>query len=376
MKFVCSVCGKTYGADELVISCSCGGYLKLAFPFQTLKKKDIVTSDHSLWRYEKALPFPKSEIFASLGEGMTPLVQAKLNGVSLLFKTDYVMPTGSFKDRGAVMVINYLKKHGAARIVNDSSGNAAASYAGYCAVAELACDIFVPADTSDGKLTQIEMYGARVTKVPGTRDDVTIAAKKAAEESKGTAIYANHSWHPLFLQGTKTLAYEIWEQMGWDVPDNVIVPFGGGSSLIGLYYGFSELLSAGEITNIPRLYAIQSQNCNPLYAIYIGKEDSAQCLPTLAEGLALAKPVKRYEACDIVRKTKGAVEVVSEEEIVTGLRLAAKVGFYVEPTTAVAIAGTIRLLQNKVIQADEKTVVLLTGSGLKATDKIASVMKS
>jgi threonine synthase len=321
-----------------------------------------------LWRYRKALPIGENDTVISLGEGMTPLVKTNLGG--LLFKVDFLMPTGSFKDRGAALLINHLKKLGIKKVINDSSGNAAAAYAAYCAAAGLECHIFSPASTSVGKLVQIQMYGAKITLVTGAREQVTIAAKEEAKKQEGEAVYAGHNIHPLFPEGCKTLAYEVWEQLRYRVPDNIVVPFGGGSAMFGFYKGFSELLSVGEISRMPRMFVIQASNCNPLFSLFIGKEESAQCVPTLAEGISIAQPIKKVEAVAAVRKTHGSVEAVSEAEILEALRAAAKAGFYVEPTTAATIAGALRLQKTGVISAAETTVVLLTGNGLKATDKI------
>lgn len=370
MFHTCYDCGNTYPVDGLVLACSCGGYLKA--PARPLRKQDIVTDDPTLWRYRKALPVGAEDAVISLGEGMTPLVRTNLGG--LLFKCDSLMPTGSFKDRGAALVINHLKKLGIKRIINDSSGNAAAAYAAYCAAAGLECHIFAPAATSAGKLVQIQMYGATITKVAGARDQVTLAAQAEAQRQEGEAVYAGHNIHPLFPEGCKTAAYEIWEQLRWGVPDNIVVPFGGGSAMLGLYKGFRELLSVGEIPRMPRIFVIQAQSCNPLYTLFTGREELTQCIPGLAEGIAIAQPIKKMEAVTAIRETGGCVEAVSESEIVEALGQAARAGFYVEPTTAATIAGALRLQAAGVIGAAETTVVLLTGNGLKATDKIGQVM--
>ena len=367
MNYTCYNCGKLYRQDELIMECSCGGYLTT--PELAIRKQDVIVEDPTLWRYRKALPVEETAAVVSLGEGMTPLVKTNV-GNGLIFKADFLMPTGSFKDRGAVLVINHLKKLGVKKVINDSSGNAAAAYAAYCAAAGMECHIFAPAATSAGKLVQIQMYGAKITKVAGTREEVTIAAKQEAKKQEGKAVYAGHNQHPLFPEGCKTAAYEIWEQLHWGAPDNIVVPYGGGSAMLGLYKGFRELLSTGEIPRLPRIFVIQADNCNPLYAAFIGKEEQARCIPGLAEGISIAKPIKKNESIAAIKKSGGAVEVVSENEILEGLRAAAKAGFYVEPTAAATVAGALKLQRNGMLALDETTVVLLTGIGLKATDKI------
>ena len=370
MNYTCYACGKTVAMSEGIQECSCGGYLKA--PMKPIRKADIISEDPTLWRYRKALPIAEDVEVVTLGEGMTPLVQTKLGG--LLCKADSLLPTGSFKDRGAALVINHLKQQGIKKIIEDSSGNAAASYAAYCAAAGIDCHIFAPAGASMGKLVQAHLYGAKITKVEGSRDDVTKAAREEAEKQAGIAMHAGHNQHPLFPEGCKTMAYEIWEQLRWRAPDNIVVPFGAGSSMLGLYKGFCELLSVGEISRLPRFLVVQAHNCNPLYAAFEGKAEEAQCVPSIAEGISIARPKKLIEALAAIKHTGGLVTEIREDEILEGVKAAARVGIYVEPTTGTTVAGALQLQRSGAIQQDEITVVILTGHGLKATDKIGQAM--
>ena len=370
MNYTCSICGKTVAMSEGIQECSCGGYLKA--PLKPIRRSDIITGDPTLWRYRKALPIEENAEVVTLGEGMTPLVQTKLGG--LLCKADSLLPTGSFKDRGAALVINYLKQQGIKKIIEDSSGNAAASYAAYCAAAGIDCHIFTPASASMGKLVQAHLYGAKITKVEGTREAVTLAAREEAEKQAGIALHAGHNQHPLFPEGCKTMAYEIWEQLGWCAPDNIVVPFGAGSSMLGLYKGFCELLSVGEISRMPRFLVVQAHNCNPMYAAFMGKAEEARCVPTIAEGISIAKPKKQAEALAAIKHTGGLVVEIQEDEIMEGVKAAARVGIYVEPTTGTTVAGAMQLQRSGEIQPKERTVVILTGHGLKATDKISKAL--
>jgi len=370
MSYTCYSCGKAYAASEGILECSCGGYLKT--PLRPIRKADIITDESTMWRYRKALFIEQDSDVVTLGEGMTPLVKTKLGG--LLFKADSLLPTGSFKDRGAALVINHLKQQGIRKVIEDSSGNAAASYAAYCAAAGIECHIFTPASAAMGKLVQTQLYGATITKVPGPRDEVTTAAMEEAKKQAGIAMHAGHNRHPLFIEGCKTMAYEIWEQLRWSAPDNIVVPFGGGSCLLGLYKGFCELLSVGEISRLPRFLVVQAHNCNPLYAAFAGKAEEAQCVPTIAEGIALAKPAKKAEALAAVKHTGGLVVEVTEDEIMEGVKAAARVGHYVEPTTGTTVAGALQLQRTGTIKGEEETVVILTGNGLKATDKIGQAL--
>ena len=212
--------------------------------------------------------------------------------------------------------------------------------------------------------------GAGLKEVEGTREDVAAAARSAAE----TVFYASHNWQPYFMEGTKTLAFEIWEQAGFMVPDNIVVPLGYGSNVIGLYLGFCELLVAGEVDRLPRIFAAQAANCAALYAAW--KADGARVdiatKPTIADGIASERPVRILEVMEAVNKSGGAIVAVEEEEIVASFHAFAQRGFFVEPTSASAGAALTRLIHEGVVAGGEATVIVLTGHGLKAADKIVS----
>jgi threonine synthase len=191
-------------------------------------------------------------------------------------------------------------------------------------------------------------------------------------------FYASHNWHPFFLQGTKTLAYELWEDLGFTAPDNVIVPCGAGSNVLGCGIGFSELLRAGEIAALPRIFAVQPENCAPIAAAYIaGSDDAASAVlvrPTIAEGTAIARPVRLHEVIATLRETRGGAVTLSEDEIRTAMFDLARSGIYVEPTCAQVAGAFGKLLASGAILPEQTTVLVLTGSGLKATGLIASLM--
>src|SRR5438105_14534917 len=243
-----------YPADRPLWHCDCGGPLDLE-PGQGLRRSDIDADDASLWRYAAALALRRPPRI-SLGEGWTPLVARDWRGAKVHFKLESQMPTGSFKDRGTAVMINHLLQVGVGPIHEDSSGNAGASIATYAAAAGLRCRIYVPASAPRGKVVQIAAAGAEVRAVPGTREAVTEAAPAAIGES----FYASHNWQPFFIEGTKTLAYELWEQLGFSVPDNILVPTGYGSNILGLERGVDELERGGEIAARPRLFAVQAPN--------------------------------------------------------------------------------------------------------------------
>ncbi|MFI4948396.1 MAG: threonine synthase [Alphaproteobacteria bacterium] len=367
----CPACGAAIPADRPIWRCACGSHLNLA-PGRGLGRGEIAESDASLWRYRDALALG-SRPRVSLGEGWTPLVERRWAGVSVHFKLESQMPTGSFKDRGTAVMLNHLLEVGVGRVHEDSSGNAGSSIATYAAAAGLPCRIYVPETAPRGKIVQIAAAGAEVRMIPGTRQAVTEAALAAVDES----FYASHNWHPFFIEGTKTLAYELWEQLGFAVPDNILVPTGYGSNILGLDRGFDELEGRGEITRRPRLFAVQAANCAAFATAWAaGAADYVSFTPgaTAADGIATVRPVRTAEVLRALRRSAGGVVAVPEAEIAPALRALGRLGLFVEPTAATAGAALSRLLRDGTIQADETTIVVLTGHGLKATDKIAELL--
>ena len=326
----------------------------------------------SLWRYAAALPIDVADPI-TMGEGCTPLVSHKWGGVPALFKLEWLSPTGSFKDRGASVMLSILRGQGVTKVLEDSSGNGGAAIAGYAAAGGLAAKILVPASTAQDKTEQMRAYGAEIELIPGTRQD----ASDAAERQAATIFYAGHNWQPFFLQGTKTLAYELWEDLKFEAPDNVIIPTGAGSNVMGCDIGFSELLRRGEIASRPRLFAAQPENCAPLHASFMAGSDDltpVEVRPTIAEGASIAQPVRTREVLAAVRRSGGATIAVSEVEIERALFELSRIGLYVEPTSAIAGAAFTKLLRRGVIHPTETTVLVLTGAGLKTTRRIGELM--
>ena len=326
----------------------------------------------SLWRYREALPVPRDTDIVTLGEGMTPLIPLDATSAEHLVKLDYLCPTGSYKDRGASVLLTHLKALGVKAVVEDSSGNAGAAIAAYSARAGIRCTIYCPASTSKGKLRQISAYGAQLKLVEGNRMATTEAVKQAAENT----CYASHNWHPFFLEGTKTLAFEIVEQLGGHVPTHVICPVGFGSIYLGLFLGFRELQAHGVIEKVPRLLGVQSDACCPIYHAYLGKASSisrmAQTGTTLAEGITAELPIRGQMILDAIRFTNGTFTTVDETDIKTGLKTLASKGIYVEPTSAVVVEGYDKFTSAGIIREGALTVSILTGTGLKATNTVGS----
>ena len=362
----CPACGSETPADRPLWRCPCGSHLNL-MPGSGLRRGEIEKGDPSLWRYRAALAVAAPPR-VSLGEGWTPLVRRDWESVPVLFKLESQMPTGSFKDRGTAVMLNHLLGVGVGPVHEDSSGNAGSSLAAYAAAAGLACRIYAPAAAPRGKLVQIAAAGADLRVIAGTRQDVTEAALAAVDNS----FYASHNWQPFFIEGTKTLAYELWEQLGFAVPDNLLVPTGYGSNILGLDRGFDELARNGEIDKGPRLFAVQAANCAAFAAAWANEPLMPQA--TVADGIATQKPVRTAEVLTALRHSSGGVIAVPEADIAPALAALGRLGLYVEPTAATAAAALSLALRDGMIGADETTVVVLTGHGLKATDKIAELI--
>ena len=283
-----------------------------------------------------------------MGEGLTPLVSRGWGGVPALFKLEWLSPTGSFKDRGASVMLSILRSQGVRKVLEDSSGNGGAAIAAYAAAGDLGAKILVPASTAQDKIVQMRAYGAEIELIPGTRQD----ASDEAERQAATIFYAGHNWQPFFLQGTKTLAYELWEDLKFEAPDNVIIPTGAGSNVMGCDIGFGELLSRGEIEKLPRLFAAQPENCAPLHASFVAGSDDltpVEVRPTIADGASIAKPVRAREVLSAVRRSGGATVAVSEAEIEQALFQLSRIGLYVEPTSAIAAAAFTKLMERGMI---------------------------
>ena len=364
--------GKTWPAETPLWNApDDNGYVNLTSG-SGLTPDDIDRDELSFWRYGAAVRLPKSPAI-TLGAGWTPLLPGAWNGVPVHMKAEYLMTSGSFKDRGTVVMLNYLKQVGITSIFEDSSGNAGASVATYSAALGLSCRIMVPASAPAAKKIQMAAMGAEVVAIEGSRDDVAKAALAEAE----TCFYASHNYQPYFLEGTKTLAFELWEQFGFQAPDCIVVPLGYGSNIMGCHIGFAELVAAGQIETMPRIYAVQAANCAPYHAVFKAGADSPITItpqPTIADGIASAKPLRLREVLTAVRETDGAIVAVSEDEIITAFKQLASLGFFVEPTSATAGAGLTRLLQSDAIKPGESVAVVLTGTGLKAVEKIGHAL--
>ncbi|MFZ5967416.1 MAG: threonine synthase [Bacillota bacterium] len=370
VKYVCSECGEKYDPTVQLFRCECGGLFDLEkFDF-TFSKNDILHDQWSLFRYLKALPFDEGfQLWKdiTMGEGMTPIVPLEKENPDLLVKVDYMMPTLSFKDRGAAVLIAKAKELGVKKVIQDSSGNAGNSIAAYAGRAGMACDIYVPEGTSEKKIKQIFAHGAKVCIVKGTREDTAKEALRAAE--RGDGFYASHVYNPFFYQGTKTYAYEIYEQLNGDMPEALVIPVGNGTLLLGAYYGCKELLHLNLIEKLPRIIAVQTEGCNPIYKAFMeGKDvvEEVENTGTIAEGIAIAKPMRGKQILEAIRNTAGEMITAPEERIMETQKDLAQKGFYVEPTTAATFAAYFQYCEEGKNAIKGKVLIPLCGAGLKS----------
>jgi threonine synthase len=359
---VCRTTAARFPPNEPIWRSPAGGLLDIDFE-PRFDRVAIERRPATLWRYREAIPIDRDDAIVTFGEGLTPIVPAELGGRRIWIKQEGLFPTGSYKDRGATVLISQARRLGVRRVVEDSSGNAGAAIAAYCARAGIACDIYVPASNSRSKLAQIELYGAALHPIPGSREDTAAAVWQAAQEH----YYASHSWNPFFFHGTKTFAFEIVEQLGWRAPDAVVIPTGNGTLLIGAWIGFREMRQAGVIDRLPKLYAVQAAHCAPLA---LSPQESSQFRPkaTIAEGIAIAAPVRVEQCRQAVAETGGRIVTVSESQIIAALRETLRAGFYCEPTCAAAVAALPQ------VDAGGEIVVPLTGHGLKAGETLMKLL--
>lgn len=369
MNYFCKKCGHKYDDNFLGWKCDCGGSLWLDREV-SFNRKDIRINDFSLWRYDKAYPLKSEDLVSTFGEGMTPLSKDEWDTFAIYIKNDALMPTGSFKDRGVAMMINHLALKRVKKITEDSSGNAGASVAEYAAKAGIECNIYVPEGTSEGKVAQVKCSGASLHQIPGSRDKTALAAQSGIE-----GVYASHNWNPYFIEGVKSMAYEIWEQLGYSAPDNIVCPVGNGSIALGLFQGFQKLLYNSEVSHLPKIYGVQPHNCNTIYRKFHGQDEEFEAEPTIAEGIALKFSSKCGEVVEVIRCSKGELIEVTEEEIIKALQKISKKGYFIEPTSSAAFAGMSQLIEQKKIEKYELTVVIISGNGLKASDKILYLLK-
>ncbi len=357
----CVECGLPYPEQGVPHRCPvCGGIYDFDGPFD-LHLDWLEPELPGYWRYRHAFNLPSAASVVSLGEGNTPLLWDDFSGRMLGLKLESLNPSGSYKDRGSAVLLSFLKSRGVAAAVEDSSGNAGASFAAYAARAQVTGRVYVPESASGPKRQQIEMYGAELMRIPGPRSE---AARAVMAEVEQGVPYASHAYLPFGLAGIATIAYEIYEQMGRTVPGTIIAPVGHGGLLLGIVRGFQTLEAAGLIKSQPYYVGVQSAACDPVVrAFHHGLEamENAPELPTLAEGVRVKTPVRARALIEQIRRDKGEFLSICETEIQEAFQSLGKHGFYVEPTSALVLAAFERLYP----KLRQPVVAVLSGIGLK-----------
>ena len=320
--------------------------------------------------YEILTPVQADSSWVSLGEGNTPCVElpalGRVLGLQRLYaKLEFLNPTGSFKDRGTAIMMSVAREQGVTEVVEDSSGNAGASVAAYAARAGIKAHVFVPANAPPSKIQQIKVYDAEVHAIIGPREAATEEA--IAYYTERGLVYASHILSPYFLEGTKTLSYEVTRQMADGLPDHVVMPVGNGSLFIGAWKGLEELQDAGQVSQMPRFHCIQARSVMPIVAAYAGNDWTPEPgATTVAGGIPVAAPPRKQQIMKVLRASKGTALAVEEKEILRWQKLLAEEeGIFVEPTSAVAFAGLEHLVRHGDVQSADSVLVPVTGSGLK-----------
>ncbi len=381
----CGHCGRLEAADDAIWRCPCGGPL-------TLDRNDLFDAaklaarPFDIWRYREAYGLAPDVPPVTLGEGFTPIVEKTILGLTASFKLESLMPTGSFKDRGASVLVSHHAARGVTRAVEDSSGNAGLALAAYGSRGGIRMDIVVPDDAPGAKVSAIALCGGAVVKVPGGR---AVAAQEALRRAAAGVPFASHCYDPYFLEGMKSFAFELWEQIGARLPRRIFIPVGNGTLLLGAFRGFAALRERGLIENVPALVAVQAASCAPLCEMRHTPDDGREGLApatastataptapaiTMADGIRVARPVRARAIREAVARTSGAFVAVEEEAISEARDALGLAGIDAEPTAAVSFAGALALARQSGPESAANApppLVVVTGSGLKASAAVA-----
>jgi threonine synthase len=380
----CSVCNRKYQAAKPWNLCECGGPLLVRYHLERLREEwsrdSLASAPDSMWRYAPVLPVQRATSIISLGEGMTPLLPARRTGqrigaARLLIKDEGLNPTGSFKARGLSCAVSMCVELGLRRLAIPSAGNAASALAAYAAAAGIEAHIFMPRDVPQSNFIECSAYGARVTLVDGLISDCgRIVAERRQQEGW---FEISTLKEPYRIEGKKTMGYEVAEQLGWELPDAIFYPAGGGVGLIGMWKAFAELEAIGWLgSHRPKMIAVQAEGCQPIVrAFKEGAETSRfwDGATTVAAGLRVPKPLGDRLTLQAVRESGGTALAVSDEALIdAGIRLAEEEGIFAAPEGAACIAAAERLIEEGFLKHDDLIVIYNTGSGLKYLEAYAT----
>lgn len=379
----CRECGESY-PKKLVHACSlCFGPLDIAYNYnqiaEVVSRESVTNGPRTLWRYKELLPVESDTSIVDIGAGFTPLLNAdnlakKFGLKEVYLKNDSVNPSFSFKDRPASVALSKAVEFGSPAVGCASTGNLSGAIASHAAKAKLPSFIFIPEGLEISKISQTLSYGARVIEVKGTYDDANRLATEIALSSN--IAFANINVRPYYVEGSKTLAFEACEQLGWEPPDHVIVPTASGAMLNAIWRGFGELEKVGLIDGWDtRISTAQAGGCSPIVqALLEGKDEikPVEKPETLVKSLAIGDPADGYYALQAIRKTRGTGRAPSDEETLEGVRLLAKTeGIYTEPAGGTVIATLKSLAEDGEVDKDERIVLYITGNGLKTQESLA-----
>jgi len=377
----CINCGSKYVIDEIVYFCKkCGDLLEVKYDSgeldRAVKKSEWRIAPLAVWRYREFMPIKDSSKIVSLNEGGTGLHLCQRLGKHLGIKQLYVKnegenPTGSFKDRGMTVGVTKAVELGVKSVICASTGNTSASLAAYAAKAGLQCSVLIPSGKiAYGKLAQAMIYGAKVIQVRGNFDQTLDVVLKLSEKHR--SIYLLNSINPFRIEGQKSLAYEICDQLNQESPDRVVVPVGNAGNISAIWKGFTEFHELGVVKVLPKMTGIQAVGAAPIAQAI--KNGSDTIVPvgkpeTLATAIRIGAPVSWKKALIAIRESSGTAETVTDAEILAAQKLLARVeGLFVEPASASSIAGLKKLVENGDVDKDERVVCVTTGHGLKDPD--------
>ena len=380
----CRECKKEYESTFKYICDECFGPLDVKYDFPTVTKDTFSNREHTYWRYFELLPIEDKSNIVSIGAGMTPLSKAeklgeKLGLKNLYIKNDSVNPTFSFKDRPAGVAVSKAKEFGLSAVGCASTGNLASATAAHAAKGGFACHVFAPSDIEMAKITQALSYGANYIAVDGTYDDANRIAAQIGD-SKGIGI-VNINMRSYYVEGSKTLAFEVAEQLDWQVPDQLIVPVGSGAMLNAICKGFEELQQVSLLNDVSNMHMIAAQphGCAPIVDAF--KKNSKEVIPveypdTVAKSLAIGDPGDGRYVLKRLKQYNGFAEECNNQEILDAIILLARTeGIFTEPAGGVSLAVLQKMIEQGKIDKNDKVVCYVTGNGLKATESIMSVLQ-
>ena len=379
----CRECKKEYAPTFKYICDECFGPLDVQYDFPSVNKNTFANREHTYWRYFELLPIAEKSNIVSIGAGMTPLIKAEKLGEALglnnlYIKNDSVNPTFSFKDRPAGIAVSKAKEFGLSAVGCASTGNLASATAAHAAKGGFPCYVFAPSDIEHAKITQALAYGANFIAVDGTYDDANRIAAQIGD-SKGIGI-VNINMRSYYVEGSKTLAFEVAEQLDWQVPDNLVVPVGSGAMLNAICKGFEELESLSLLGRVSDMHVIAAQprGCAPIVDAF--KKNSSDVIPvenpdTIAKSLAIGDPGDGRYVLKRLQQYNGYAEESSNREILEAILLLARTeGIFTEPAGGVSVAVLKKMVEERKIDKNDSTVCYVTGNGLKTTEVLMEIL--